>query len=580
MNQMSGEQIPEIRQALWAQKPAFVRAAGFSVVIGFLMLAPSFYMLEVYDRVVNSRSLMTLAMLTLLLGLAYAVLELLQWARHGVLRQAAEGFDNALANRVYEAAFLVNLRGERHIGLRGLRDFDTVRDFTSGNLMAGLMDIPMALLLIGVIFWIDTVLGVFGLISALLQGGITFLNKQATGADMTKASGLNAQAQTFVQASLRNGEIVQAMGMSDALRRRWLKTQTDMLRHQARASDRAGVYSALSKYVQLVSSSLMLGLGSWLLLQGEFTGSTGLMLMASILAGRALAPLVQVIAGWRSVAGAKDAFNRLEILLDKIPARKAGLPLPPPKGVLRVEQVTAHAPGTRIVVLQGVSFGALPGKMLAIVGPSASGKSSLAHLLVGAWSCVNGTVRLDGVDVSSWNKQELGPHVGFLPQNVALFEGTIAENIARFGVPDPGRIEAAARQSGLHDAILGLPQGYETDVGAEGVVLSGGQRQRIGLARALYGNPRLVVLDEPDASLDKAGEAALIHALKTLRATGVTVVVITHRLSLLDIADSMLVLAEGQVRMFGPRDEVLAALQKSATPQNSPAAMTPALATA
>ncbi|MDR0672213.1 MAG: type I secretion system permease/ATPase [Zoogloeaceae bacterium] len=561
-----GDQSMEARQALWAQKPAFMRAVSFSVVIGFLMLAPSFYMLEVYDRVVNSRSVMTLAMLTLLLALAYAVLELLQWVRHGVLRQAAEGFDDALANRVYEAVFLTHLHGERNIGLRGLRDFDAVRSFISGNQMAGLMDIPMALLLIGVIFWIDTVLGVFGLVSALLQGGIAFFNRQATGQDMSKANGLNAQAQAFVQASLRNGEIVQAMGMSDALRRRWLKTQADMLRHQARASDRAGVYSALSKYVQLVSSSMMLGLGSWLLLQGEFTGSAGLMLMASILAGRALAPLVQVITGWSSVAGAKDAFNRLEILLDKIPARKTGLPLPPPKGILRAEQVTAHAPGTKAMVLQGISFSALPGKMLAIVGPSASGKSSLAHLLVGAWPCANGTVRLDGVDVFAWNKQELGPHIGFLPQNVALFEGTIAENIARFGVADPGMVEAVARQTGLHDDILALPEGYETNVGADGLVLSGGQRQRIGLARALYGNPRLVVLDEPDASLDEAGEAALVQALEMLRAANVTVVVITHRLNLLGIVDSMLLLVEGQVRMFGSRDDVLAALQKSAKP--------------
>jgi ATP-binding cassette subfamily C exporter for protease/lipase len=567
-----GGQISEMRQALWAQKPAFMRAAGFSVVIGFLMLAPSFYMLEVYDRVVNSSSVTTLVMLTLLLALAYAVLELLQWVRHGVLRQAAEGFDNALANRVYEAVFLANLRGERNIGLRGLRDFDAVRDFIAGNAMAGLMDIPMALLLIGVIFWIDPILGWFGLASALAQGCITFFNKQATGPGMSKASGLNAQAQAFIQASLRNGEVVQAMGMSDALRQRWLKTQVEMLRHQAEASDRAGIYSALSKYVQLVSSSIMLGLGSWLLLLGEFTGGAGLMLMASILAGRALAPLVQVIAGWSSVAGAKDAFDRLEILLQKIPARKAGLPLPPPKGLLLAEQVTAHAPGTKTLVLQGVSFGALPGKMLAIVGPSASGKSSLAHLLVGAWPAISGTVRLDGVDVFSWNKQELGPHVGFLPQNVALFEGSIAENIARFGAPDQDKIEAAARQTGLHEYILSLPEGYETNVGAEGLVLSGGQRQRIGLARAIYGNPRLVVLDEPNASLDEAGEAALLHTLQMLRAASATVIVITHRTNLLSIADFMLLLMEGQAKMFGPKDDVLAALQKQATPPAAAAA--------
>jgi ATP-binding cassette subfamily C exporter for protease/lipase len=316
-----GEQTSEIRQALREQKPAFVRAAGFSVVIGFLMLAPSFYMLEVYDRVVNSRSGMTLTMLTALLALAYLVLELLQWIRHGVMRQAAEGFDSKLANRVYEAVFRANLRGDRNLGLRGLRDFAAVRDFIGGNSMTALLDIPMALMLIGVIFWIDPVLGWFGLVSALIQGFIAFFNKQATGPALSKANGIAAQSQQFIQASLRNGEVVQAMGMSDGLRQRWLKMQVDLLRHQAEASDRAGVYSSLSKYVQLITSSMMLGLGSWLLLSGEFVGGAGLMLMASILAGRALAPLVQVIAGWRNVVAAKDAFARLENLLEKVPAQ-------------------------------------------------------------------------------------------------------------------------------------------------------------------------------------------------------------------------------------------------------------------
>ncbi|MDR2637386.1 MAG: type I secretion system permease/ATPase [Zoogloeaceae bacterium] len=584
---MSDEKnISEVRKALRTQKPQFVRAIVFSVVIGALMLAPSFYMLEVYGRVVNSRSVTTLVMLTLLLALAYFVLEFLQWARMGVLRRAAEGFDKILGNRVYEAVFCANLSGERGLAFRGLRDFSGVRDFVGSAQATALMDVPMALLLVGVIFWIDTTLGWFSLVSACIQCLITFLNKQASGTALGKSSGANAQAQNFIQASLRNGEVVQAMGMTEGLRQRWLAMQTDMLRFQAEASDRAGVYVALSKYVQILSGSLILGLGSWLVLKGVFIGDVGLVLMASIIAGRALAPLVQVIAGWRNVVNARESLGRLEILLARIPARPAGLPLPPPQGVLQVEQISAAAPGTSEMILKNIAFAVPPGKILAIAGPSASGKTSLTHLLVGVWPCASGKVRLDGVDVHAWNKRELGAHIGFLPQNVALFEGTIAENIARFGELDEAKIEAAARLTGLHEHILSLPDGYGTDIGTEGAILSGGMRQRVGLARAIYGNPRLVVLDEPNANLDDAGEAALISTLQALRAAGTTVVVVTHRTSLLGVADLMLVLMEGEAKLFGPRNDVLAALQRppqppapaapAARPPQSPAPVSPA----
>ncbi|MDR1888691.1 MAG: type I secretion system permease/ATPase [Zoogloeaceae bacterium] len=560
-----GGQGMEVRQALKGQKRDFVHAAGFSVMIGLLMLSPSFYMLEVYGRVVDSRSGMTLAMLTLLLGLAYAALELLQWIRHRVLRRAAEGFDRTLAKRVYEAVFQANLQGEREPGLRGLKDFAAIRDFIGGNVMSGLMDIPMALLLIGVIFWIHPALGWFCFVSALIQGGIAFLNKQATASELLKANALSGQAQGFVRAALANNEAVEAMGMTQNLQQRWLKLQRALLRHQALASDGAGVYSTLSRYVQLITSSMMLGLGSWLVLSGDFTQGAGLMLMASILAGRALAPLVQVIVGWRTIAGSRESFARLETLLEKIAAPAQALPLPAPLGVLRVEQATVHAPGTAMPVLHGVSLAMQPGRMLAVIGPSASGKSCLAHALVGVWPCVSGSVRLDGMDVFAWAKHELGPHVGFLPQNVALFEGTIAENIARFGQPDMEKIEQAARQTGLHELILALPQAYATEIGVEGETLSGGIRQRIALARALYGSPRLVVLDEPDANLDTAGEAALLNALKALCASGATVVVMTHRMRVLAAADLLLLLMDGRVQLFGPGNEVIAKLNQQTT---------------
>jgi ATP-binding cassette subfamily C exporter for protease/lipase len=561
---MSSEpSVPEVQAALSGQKPAFLRAAVFSIVIGALMLAPSVYMLQVYDRVVTSRSLMTLGMLTLLLVLVYAVLEVLQWARQGVLRQAARGFDLALGRRVYEAVFRANLCGVRSLGLRGIHDFTTVREFMSGNVMAGLLDIPMALLLIGVIFWIDTLLGCFGLVSAFIQGALAFFNKRSSGEPLARANALSNQAQGFIEASLRNGEVVQAMGMAGGLRQRWLKQQKELLLHQARASDRAGIFGPLSKFVQQASSSLMLGLGTWLLLSGDFDGSVGFILMASIVAGRALAPLTQVIFGWQNVINARVSFTRLQELLSQIPKSGSGLKLPVPKGRLVAEYVTARAPGVTSgkPVLSNVFLDIPPGRMLAVIGPSASGKSSLTHLLVGAWPCLAGTVRLDGADVHTWDKRELGPHIGFLPQDVALFEGTVGQNIARFGRPDADKLETAATITGLHEHILALREGYDTRIGPDGMMLSGGMRQRVGLARAIYGNPRLVVLDEPNANLDEPGEEALIKTLQTLRQTGTTVVVVTHRKNLLAMADLALLLVNGEPRAFGPRNEVFAALQ-------------------
>jgi len=574
----------EVQTALSGQKPAFLRAAVFSAVIGVLMLASPLYMFQVYDRVVNSRSLMTLGMITLLLVLVYVVLEVLQWARQGVLRQAAEGFDLALGSRVFDAVFRANLSGVRNLGARGLHDFTTVREFISSPVMGGILDIPMALLLIGVIFWIDPILGCFGLVSAAIQGGVTFFNKKSADPPLAKANRLSNQAQSFIEASLKNGEVVQAMGMTGGLRQRWLKQQKELLLYQAQASDRAGVYSSLSKYVQLVSGSLMLGLGAALLLSGHFTGSPGLILVASLVAGRALAPLTQVIIGWHSVINARESLTRLKELLSKIPAFEPGLPLPAPTGRLVAEYVTARVPGVSSgkPVVHNVFFDIPPGKMLAIIGPSASGKSSLAHLLVGAWPCLGGTVRLDGVDVHTWDKQELGPYIGFLPQDVALFEGTVAQNIARFGKPESDKLKAAASITGLHEHILALPQGYNTRIGSDGVRLSGGMRQRVGLARAIYGSPRLVVLDEPNANLDEAGEVALANTLQILRTAGATVVVITHRKNLLAMADLALLLVNGEPKAFGPRNEVLAALQgpapqRPATPRAPVIGMRPGL---
>jgi ATP-binding cassette subfamily C exporter for protease/lipase len=319
----------------------------------------------------------------------------------------------------------------------------------------------------------------------------------------------------------------------------------------------------VTKFLQVTMGSLLLGLAALLLLQNELNGGGAMIIIASILGGRMMAPLVQVVTQWRSVVAVRDSWTRLDKLLGAIPAVPTAMPLPPPRGLLQVEGVVAMAPGTQTPILKGVAFAVQPGEAIAVVGPSACGKTTLARLLVGLWPSTAGKVRLDGADVFAWDKAELGPHVGYLPQNVELFEGTLAENIARFCEIEHAKVEAAARAVGLHDLIMSLPDGYDSPVGRDGAMLSGGQRQRVGLARALYGDPVFVVLDEPNSSLDEAGDAALASAVLQLKARGTTFVVMTHRTSILPAVDKMLVLREGQVQGFGPRDEVLAALNKA-----------------
>jgi len=354
------------------------------------------------------------------------------------------------------------------------------------------------------------------------------------------------------------------MGMLKDIHRRWLEKQREFLSLQALASERAGGYQAVMKFLQLMMSSLLLGLAAFLLLNGQLNGGSSMLIVASILGGRVLAPLVQIVANWRPVVNFRDAWSRLDDVLASVPPKAESMSLPAPKGRLQVEPLTAGAPGGTFAILKGVGFALQPGEVLAVIGPSASGKTTLARLLVGLWPAMAGKVRLDGADVFAWDKIELGPHIGYLPQGIELFEGTLAENIARFGEVEPAKIEAAAKAVGLHEYIMELPQGYDSPVGREGAMLSGGQRQRVGLARAIYGDPAFVVLDEPNSSLDEAGDAALASAILELKARGTTFVVMTHRTSILPVVDKLLVLREGQVQAFGPRDEVLAALNKAA----------------
>lgn len=554
----------ELMLAFEPLKPAIYRAIGFSIIISMLALAPTVYMLEVYDRVVNSRSGMTLAMLTVLIVLAYAVMEILEKVRGGLMRAAGVQVDEALSKRVYDAMFQGFLKRQVGGSTQVLNDLKSVREFLANPALMAIFEAPVALVALALVFAISPILGWAAVIGAIAQIGVAFMNERATRKPLGEANRSAVGAQQFAEASLRNAHVMESMGMLDAVHGRWQKRQREFLAFQAVASEGAGLWTAMSKAVQQIMASLLLGLGAWLLLNNMLNGGASMMIIGSVLGGRVLAPLSQLVAQWNGVVNVRGAWSRLESLLAQVPAKPEAMSLPAPKGVLTVESLVAGAPGQQVPIVRGVQFALNRGEVLAVVGPSAAGKTTLARLLVGLWPTMGGKVRLDGVDVFSWDKSELGPYLGYLPQGVELLDGTLAENIARFGEVDMAQVEAAARLVGVHDLIMSLPEAYNSPVGRDGAMLSGGQRQRVGLARALYGKPVFVVLDEPNSSLDEAGDVALANAIAALKQLGTTFVVMTHRTSVLGVADKMLIMREGAQQAFGPRDEVLAALQQKA----------------
>lgn len=554
----------ELRAALQALRPYFVRAGWFSLLASLLVLAPSGYMLEVYGRVVNSRSHMTLWMLTLLILGVYVLMELLEWARSEVMRAASVELDERMRGRIFHAIFDANLRRIPGGTQQPLNDFKLVREFLYSPVLLGLMESPVSLVMLVLLFLISPVLGWTSIAFACVITVVGWLNERSSKPPLMQANRSAIAAQQYADGSLRNAQVIESMGMLRDIHARWMDKQRDFLNLQAKASESAGGYQAVSKFLQTTLSSALLGLGCWLLLHNSLNGGDVMMIMASVFGGRVVAPLVQAVSQWQSVINVRDAWARLDSLLEAVPLRPEGMALPAPRGALQVEQLVAGAPGNPASILKGVAFALAPGEVLAVVGPSASGKTTLARVLMGLWPAAMGKVRLDGADVFTWDKSELGPHVGYLPQGVELFDGTLAENIARFGEVEMAKVEAAARAVGLHDFILALPQGYDSPVGRDGAMLSGGQRQRVGLARAIYGDPVFVVLDEPNSSLDEEGDAALAGAIRMMKSRGTTFVVMTHRTSVLAVADKMLVLRDGQTQAFGPRDDVLAALQKAA----------------
>jgi ATP-binding cassette subfamily C exporter for protease/lipase len=577
MSNRKKQDSAEIAHVLQAMRRTFIAAGGFSFCINLLMLAPALYMLQIYDRVLMSRSSTTLLALTLILLAAYLLLGLMDWVRAQLLMRAGIELDHRLRDRVFTATCQARLAGMGGNPALALSDLNQLRQFLAGNALFALFDAPWTPIYLLVISLLHPWLGLMSLAGGLLLLGLNYLNQRVTRTPLAEANTASMAASQFADNQLRNVEAIEAMGMLGDLRRRWLAMHREGLALQQLAGDRAAWIGTLSRFLRMALQSLILGLGALLVIDGQM--SAGGMIAASILMGRALAPVEQAIAAWKNYASARASYGRLNKLLAAVPAPPERMPLPRPLGRLAVEAAHAVAPGTQTPVVRNVSFALAAGEALGIVGPSASGKSTLARLLVGVWPCAAGKVRLDGVDIASWDKAQAGPWLGYLPQDVELLEGTIAENIARFAEVDAAKVVKAAQTANVHEMILRFPQGYDTRIGPGGGFLSGGQRQRIALARAVYGSPALLVLDEPNSNLDEAGESALIAAVKDMKAAGATVVVVSHRQGILGVMDTLLVMRDGAAQVLGPRADVLAALAQAAgkTAAARPRRATPAV---
>jgi ATP-binding cassette, subfamily C, type I secretion system permease/ATPase len=547
----------ELRELLLSCRGYFVTAMIFSFAINLLYLAGPLYMLQVYDRVVSSASVITLVMLTLLLLLAFAALSGLDMVRARILARASIRLDQRMAGRVIAAIVDASLKTGAAKS-QYLRDFDSFRQCVTGAGIHAIFDLPWAPIYIAVIFVLHPLLGAFALGSAIVLVLLALLNERWVRTPLAEASEAGVRSYNFTDMSLRNSEVIQAMGMLDGLLGRWGRDRNLALDRQVLASDRAAAMSSLIRFLRLSVQSIILGLGAYLVI--ERSVSIGAMFAASILLGRAMQPVEQVVGVWRTVVSALNAYRRVGVLLKAIPMSEPRLTLPKPAGDLSVENMSYVIQGSSRPILRTIDFEIAAGELLGVVGPSGAGKSTLARHIVGVLAPSAGSVRLDGADVSTWPRASFGCYVGYLPQDIELFADTVAANISRFRNDDDAKVVEAAKLAGVHDMILRLPNGYETQVGEGGSILSGGYRQRIGLARAIYGNPRLVVLDEPGSNLDVDGDSALTDCLVQLKEAGTTVVIISHRPSSLGVVDKILMIRDGAVELFGPRAEILARL--------------------
>lgn len=553
----------ELTAALWALRREFAVVGVFSMVANVLMLAPTLYMLQVYDRVLVSRSELTLIAMSLLTLFFFLITAVAEWARARLLVRSGVRFDNGLSLRVFNASFEAKLNASASHPNRAFADLTELRQFLTGQGIFAFFDAPWTPIYIGVLFFLHPLLGWVAIGFALIQALLAWQGHQRSVAPSLVLAEAQTSANSYLHSKLRNAEVIEAMGMLGNLRQRWQQ------RHQAAMAQHSVTQSlshritAWSKWVRYSQQSLALGAGALLVIDGQL--SPGAMIAANVLMSRALAPVDMLVGTWRSLIATRSAFARLEALLQAHLERNPALTRTPPSGAIELRDVVASAAGRATPILKHVSLQAAAGTVTVILGASGSGKSTLARVLMGVWPQVQGEVLLDQRPLADWRRTELGPHVGYLPQDIELFDASIAENIARFAEIDSTKVLAAAKSAGLHEMILRFAKGYDTPMGEAGNLLSGGQRQRIGLARALYGSPALVVLDEPNANLDDAGERALMVAVSELKATGKTVFMITHRPGVQALADQLVLLRDGQVELLGPRDAVLAQLRTRAS---------------
>jgi ATP-binding cassette subfamily C exporter for protease/lipase len=554
----------ELTQALWAFRREFLVVGIFSMVANVLMLAPTLYMLQIFDRVLSSRSELTLLAMSLITLFLFGVMAFAEWMRSRVLVQAGVRLDGVLSTRIFNASFDAQLAPSTKPPAGAFSDLIQIRQFLTGNGALAFFDTPWTPVYIAVLYVLHPLLGYLGIFFAVLQGLLAWFGHSRAVAPSEAANKAVSETGQFLQAKLRNTEVLEPMGMVGNLRPRWAARHAKAQALNGQAQALTHRLTAVSKFLRYTQQSLALGAGALLVIDGQI--SPGAMIAANVLMTRALAPIDMLVGAWRGFIGARSAFERLEALLRAHPPRDPALSRVAPQGAMVLRDLVASAPERAEPILKGISVAVEPGTVTVVLGPSGSGKSTLARCLVGIWPGVAGEVLLDGLPIGGWDRHELGPYLGYLPQDIALFEGSIAENIARFGEVNSQQVIAAARSAGLHEMILRFPKGYDTPIGEAGGLLSGGQRQRIGLARAVYGDPVLVVLDEPNANLDDVGEAALVQTVRELKAKGRTVFLITHRPGIVAVADRLLLLRDGRVQAEGPRDGVLAGLRAAQAP--------------
>ena len=572
MSTQKKEKYPELAAAYQDVRRYFMYAGFFSALVNLLMLVPVIYMMQIFDRVVSSGSYSTLTMLTLIMAFLTFAMGGFEWVRSMILISASNRIEKNLRQRVSDATFKrALLTGGSVSNMQPIQDLSSLRQFLTGNGLFAFFDAPWFPIYVFIMFLFHPLFGVGAIFACTVMIALAYVTERMTSKKLQDANTQSTHLNNQISNSLKNSEVISAMGMTEDLRHREEARFDQVLSLQTEASRSAGILQSLSKTFRLVTQSLMLGLGAFLAISNEI--SPGMMIGGSLLLGRALAPIDMLVGTWKGFVLARGQYDRLGLLLNQVPKDAETMALPEPTGKLSVEQLMIVPPGSRNIVVRGVSLELVPGEALGIVGPSASGKSCLARALLGIWPAHSGKVRLDGADIAAWNRTELGPFVGYLPQDIELFDGSISNNIARFGDIHPEKVVEAAKTAGIHDLILRLPQGYDTLIGGSGGILSGGQRQRIGLARAIYGMPKYLVLDEPNSNLDDQGERELVEAIRRIKAGGATVIVITHRTMVLQCVDKILVMRDGAAQSFGPRDQVLAAL---ANPQEKKPALRPA----